>query len=138
MHRLEPNELFEDKVAADQFLSTQPCSVVALNCALKDFVLIEEPKKFDDELKCWTFGYLKLNDFHKVIKKYFPKVKKHIFEKQNRETLFDADYHYDAFVLAKAIACVKGHYIYVNNDTYYSYFNNDNDELVAVWFLNFK
>lgn len=31
--------------------------------------------------------------------------------------------------------CLLGHYIYIDNDNYYSFFDNDEDEVVCIWWL---
>ena len=36
---------------------------------------------------------------------------------------------------SRAIICVTGHYIYADEDTYYLFFNNDNNEVICVWYL---
>lgn len=76
-------------------------------------------------------GYLTLNDMNKYIREHI-NVKKKIYYKRNeRITLeeFLADNN------EKAIICVLGHYIFVNKQTYYSYFDNISDEVVCVWIL---
>ena len=39
------------------------------------------------------------------------------------------------FHLENAIVCCYGHFIYLNGDNYYSFFDNENDKVVAVWEL---
>lgn len=34
--------------------------------------------------------------------------------------------------------CVYGHFIYAEGPDYWSFFDNDNDEIVAIWYLKEK
>ena len=36
----------------------------------------------------------------------------------------------------KCIVCVLGHYIFVNRGDYYSYFDNEDDVVVCVWYID--
>lgn len=35
----------------------------------------------------------------------------------------------------RAAVCVLGHFIYVNGEDYWSFFNNENDPVVCVWYI---
>ena len=133
-----PCSLWKNIHFADNYLMYQPCSVVALNCALKDMGLGSEEwlDDFATYIQPKENGYVSLNDFHKAIKHFFPNAKKIYFPKKDRETLVENQAQYGAFTNRKAIVCCLGHYIYVNHNTYYSYFNNDDDLVVAIWFLD--
>lgn len=135
MNRKQPFELWENRGIADTFLSMQPCSVVAINCALRDKNYLKD-NCFDelvDDVKCYNNGYLKLADMNRALKWLMRVQEYRYFKKTERIKLEQL-----AFLVnpsGKAIICVKGHFIYANKDTYYSYFDNDNDEIVAIWYL---
>ena len=64
------------------------------------------------------------------IREHFDKVDYHYYKAFDRQCLNDYD-----FINMKAIVCVLGHYIYINNNEYISYFNNDRDKVVAIWVI---
>ena len=115
-------------------LEDAPCIVVAIYCALhygfnKQEVKVSVPVNKE--------GYCTLATMNKTIRQYF-KVSKYLyFKRKERMTLEQEDKWFGAFKDSKAIVCVEGHYIFVNGTDYhyYSYFNNDNDKVVAIWFL---
>ena len=117
MIRKEPPKSYE----------SEPCSIVALLCynGLYDKTLYEYAEQFVSE------GYMSLADMTKVIKEFFIQFKVYKYFKKNiRPFLRQLD-----FKDKEAIACVEGHYIYIKNNVYYSFFDNNNDKVVAVWYL---
>lgn len=72
-------------------------------------------------------GYATLQAVNKAIKQSF-KCKRYVYiAKNKRYTLNDFKEN------GLFIVCVLGHYLVVENKKYYSFFNNDNDEIVAFW-----
>jgi len=88
-------------------------------------------KYYSDELK--DDGYLSLDGFNRMVRKFFPVKKKLYFKRNERPTLQDylANLEDDAFI------CVKGHYIYADTycDGYWSFFDNAQDPVICVWLL---
>lgn len=41
----------------------------------------------------------------------------------------------DIHIVGKAIASVSGKYVFVDNETYWSYDDMENEEVIAVWFI---
>ncbi len=112
------------------FLETQPCSYIALVCATKDMVvpfLSVHLPKVDRK------GYCKLADMTPSIKAHFPNVRYIYVRPAWRSTLSN---FIEGHKGTKAIICVQGHFIYFDGTDYYSYFDNDQDTVIAIWMLN--
>ncbi len=104
-------------------LSDTPCFFVALSCAFGRSVY-GDPSHED--------GYVTLKDANVLIRKYF-KVKRTItYKKSERPKLKDITKGNSE----KAIVCVLGHYVYMEGRIYRSFFNNDDDEVVKIWYLD--
>lgn len=107
-----------------------PCSYVAVNSALlyggrcKDYA----PTELPDGLRS-SDGYLTLNGNNKYVRKHLPVRKRRDFKRGERPKL--KDLHLEG----SAIVVVYGHCIYVDGETYWSFFDNEEDEVVAVWEL---
>jgi hypothetical protein len=96
-----------------------PCSVVAVSCAKGE--LIMATTRAD--------GWMSLQGMNKFVRNNF-QVKKYQYYKRGERTKLK-DYNFTG----KAIAIVLGHCIYVNGNSYYSFFDNADDDVVAVWFI---
>ena len=112
-----------------------PCILVAIDQAYKcfgkefpvskifEFPLFKNNELFDKN------GYCSLRKAKECIN-YLFKVKSYKFIKgERRKPLKEYD------LMGKYIILVKGHYVASCNNTYFSTFNNDNDEVVALWEL---
>lgn len=104
-----------------------PCSVVAVGCALglTDAEAIKKllsPELHDD-------GYLSLSGMNHLARTKLPIVKRYNYKRGERLTLLKFSCNFKE----KAIVCVSGHYIYYNGEDYYSFFNNEFDDVIAVW-----
>ena len=97
-----------------------PCSMVAISCAKCE--LIEEKTSHAN-------GYMTLNDNNAFIRKHLTIVKYKYYRRNERIKLKDLH------IKGKAIVLVLGHYIYLKNETYWSFFDNEDDEVVAYWLL---
>ena len=107
-----------------------PCSYVGTGCAWEN--LYGTP--FTDETPegLHQDGYLSLNNMNTYIRSCLPIKKKTYYSKVKRPLLKDfLKEHKDPMVI-----CVLGHCIYANNGNYTSFFDNDNDPVVCVWFIN--
>ena len=104
-----------------------PCSLVAVGCAIgeKDGKVIEKATGLKDT------GYLTLNDMNKYIRSLLPIQKKDYFKRGERpklkELLEDNN--------RKAVVCLLGHYVYIDKDKYYSFFKNEYDDVVCIWWI---
>jgi hypothetical protein len=105
-----------------------PCSIVAITSAKKDLNIYTEtifPKELRED------GYLDLNVMNKLVRANLPVKKKQYFKKTERISLED----FLGINEEKCIVCVYGHYIYVNKANYESFFENEKDKIVCIWFL---
>lgn len=97
------------------------CSIVAVSCAL-GHIPEDLPTLRDD-------GWATLNVANKFIRAYLPVKKRTNYKRGERPLLKDLHLN------GKAIVCVYGHLLYLDHEVYYSFFDNENDEVVAVWEL---
>lgn len=104
-----------------------PCSVVAVGCALKI--------ASRDALRALTSpllhgdGYLSLDGMNRLVRANMAVKRRRNFRRGERPCLRDFCHGFDG----KAVVCVSGHFVYVENGNYYSFFKNGNDEVIAVW-----
>ena len=108
-----------------------PCSSVVLYVASKEFGVDYNEIRYPKTTKQ---GYCSLVDMTKALSDIF------LFDyiyytKDERFYLKDIESLSKRYGMKKAIICVRGHYIYVDDDTYYSFFPNLGDEVIAIWFL---
>lgn len=115
--RIEPSERYYDK----------PCSYVAVGCAYENIF----NKKFEVGLPSGlkNDGYLSLNFMDKFAREILSIKKKTYFKRDQRIRL--KDFLKDN--RKKYCVCVLGHFLYVNNGDYWSFFENEEDYIVCVW-----
>ena len=111
MRRVKPAEGLRDT----------PCSMVAVACAIG-----AEKAAGSVVLKD---GYATLASMNKYIRSFLPVVRQRKYKRGERPLL--KDLHHPG----RAIVCVLGHYLYLEGETYYSFFRNSDDEVVCVWEL---
>lgn len=106
-----------------------PCSFVGVGCAFEDIYKADFPGVLSEELK--EDGWLNLDDANRYIREYLPVKKKQYFKRNERSklSLFLRDN------TRKCCVCVYGHFIYVNGHDYWSYFDNEDDDIVCIWYL---
>ena len=109
------------RVQPDYALTNYACSIVAVSSAL-GYIPKNLPKLRSD-------GWATLNVTNKFVRENLP-VKKRVDYRRGERPLLK-DLHLDG----QAIVCVYGHLIYLDHETYYSFFDNEEDEVVAVWIL---
>lgn len=100
-------------------LAGLPCSNVAVSCAVGKTV-IRETSHQD--------GYMTLRDNNRFVRDNLAVKRYRYFKKTERPILRDLK-------LEKAIVCVYGHLVYLEGDRYWSFFDNENDSVVAYWEL---
>ena len=112
------------RIIPDEDLINSPCSVVAVTMAKRKRG--EEPIGYP---LLREDGYASLYVSNQYIRLNFPVKKRTDYKKADRPKLKDLH------IEKTAIVCVLGHLIYVDGDTYYSFFDNNEDSVVAVWEL---
>lgn len=124
MRRIEPRDFYYDL----------PCSVVSIGCAAESIIGKFEYgkiKQFSDRAS-ENDNYASLSSVNVQIRNFFPVKKYTYFTRVQRKPLFE---WFREKTCERAIVCVYGHFIYTDKDTYYSFFDNDADKVVAVWEL---
>lgn len=106
-----------------------PCSYVSAGCAYEDFYGEEFKEPILDGLK--SDGWSTLDNTNKYIRSLLPVIKKVYYKKSERMLLQDFLKSNEA----RCIVCVYGHFIYVNGQDYWSFFDNSNDKVVCVWYI---
>ena len=106
-----------------------PCLYVAVGTAYEKIYQTTFIKSIPDSVK--INGYMTLQNANKFIRENLPVRKYQYYTKKERPLLKDLLIKNDE----KCIICVYGHYIYVDGTDYWSFFNNMDDKVVAVWYL---
>lgn len=106
------------EVPKQSFLDS-PCLIVATSYAKGVIINEYPPMRYD--------GYVNLKDANAFIRQNVCIKKRSDFRRGERPLLKEMDLPYSAIIL------VKGHFVYWNKGTYYSFFDNDEDEVVTVW-----
>ena len=109
-----------------------PCSYVGTACAYEDLFHIPFPGNLPDGLR--KDGYLPLKKMDTYIRQYLPVKKKIYYSKKQRIPLRK----FLQYNKSPAGVCVYGHFIYVNNENYTSFFDNEEDPVVCIWYLDKK
>lgn len=120
--RITPDSKYEDK----------PCSYVAVGCAYEDIIKYCFHAAILGHIK--EDGYMTLDEANKFIREFLPVRKKVYYKRTERMSLKD-------FLKTneeKCCVCTLGHYIYVDQKNYWSFFDNENDPVVCVWYLRNK
>ena len=118
------------RITPKDFYLDLPCSVVSIGCASEtlhgsfDYGKI----KAFSEIASANDNYATLRSVNEQVRKYFNVKKYTYYTRAERKTLKE-------FRGINAIVCCYGHFIYLNGDNYYSFFDNENDKVVAVWEL---
>ena len=109
----------------DAGLKDLPCILTAVRSAGGNNPMI--PNIAED-------GYCSLRDANKYIRDTFKVRKRTDFRRGERPTLKELIKNQK--ITGPAIICVLGHFLFADGDTYYSFFKNGNDDVVAVWELD--
>ena len=100
-----------------------PCSMVAVGTATG--AVPERPYGLHLD------GYLSLDCMNRYVRANLSIKRKVQYPKANRPTLKD----FLEENTEKCVVCVKGHYVYADHNTYWSFLRNARDPVVAVWYL---
>lgn len=98
----------------------EPCSIVGIGCATGKHLHFTTSH---------ADGYMTLRDMNRIIRDNCKVKKRFDYKRGQRPRL--GDLHLEG----RALVCVYGHFIYLEGETYYSFFDNEDDEVVAVWIL---
>lgn len=118
----------------DTLFDDTPCIFVSLFTAtfsiVKTYPVLGFNKNFSGEnYPCDENGYCSLKEANRVIRALFD-VKKYLyFKRSERKKLGSLELE------GVNIVCCKGHYISTNGNEYYSFFNNEDDDVIAIWQL---
>lgn len=106
-----------------------PCSMVAMYYAYKD--IYKQYIKVDEIIRTRQDGYLALSKMNTYANLLFKVKKAQQYGSTKRFCLKEFLKSNDK----KCVVCVLGHYIYVDGKDYYSFFNNENDKVVKIWYV---
>ena len=106
-----------------------PCSYVGTGCAYEDITGKEFSAAFPDTLR--DDGYLTLDGKNKFLRQFLKVRRKVYYKRSERIPLRD----FLVMNTKKCCVCVYGHFVYVNGKDYWSFFGNENDPVVCVWYL---
>ena len=119
-----------NRVDPDERLCNTPCCVTAVVSALGYSEAIHQFMSSGNWApKMDSTGYVTLTGANRFIRSNLNVKKRVDFKRGNRLLLKDLNLN------GKAIVCVLGHYLYLDHETYYSFFDNEKDEVVSVWEL---
>jgi len=106
-----------------------PCSYVSVGVAYEN--LYGKSFEFEELSGYKEDGYLNLDEMNKFIRSKLPIKKKVYYKRTDRITLKE----FMSTNIEKCIVCVLGHYLYVEDKYYWSFFDNENDKVVCVWYI---
>ena len=106
-----------------------PCSVVGTGTAYEYLTGKDFPLTIPEGIK--ADGYLPLADEDAYIRQFLTVKKKKYFKRNERLTLAQFLRVYNG----PAAVCVLGHFLFVDNGDYWSFFDNDSDMVVCIWYL---
>lgn len=112
------------------FYEGLPCSVVSIGCAselLRGTFDYDKIRMFSEQASR-NNNYATLRSVNEQVRKFFNVKRYTYYTREQRKKLKE-------FRGITAIICVLGHFVFLNGDSYYSFFNNENDKVVAVWEL---
>lgn len=107
----------------------KPCSYVGTGCAYEDTTGKPFTAQLPADLK--QDGYLTLESMNRFIRQHLPIRKKTYYKRSERKTLSQFLENNED----RAAVCVLGHFLYVKGKDYWSFFDNENDPVVCVWYI---
>lgn len=119
-----------DRIIPDKIYEGLPCSMVAVGCAMgltekKDIVALKPSGLHPD-------GYLPLDGLNRLVRSQLRVIRTEYYKRVERPALSDWAHEH---IGQRAVICLLGHYIYFNGYDYFSYFENDDDPVVKVWYI---
>jgi hypothetical protein len=110
------------RITPPSYLIGIPCSITSVSCALGYFCL-DVPDELNPE------GYCNLKEANKYVRRNLSVKKRTDFKRGQRPLLKDLHFQ------GKAIVGVMGHFIYLDGETYHSFFYNEEDPVFVIWEL---
>ena len=118
------------RITPKDFYLDLPCSVVSIGCAsetLRGSFDYDKIRAFS-EIASRNDNYATLRSVTEQVRRFFQVKKYTYYTRAERKTLKE-------FRGITAIVCCYGHFVFLNSNEYYSYYDNANDKVVAVWEL---
>lgn len=106
-----------------------PCSYVGTGCAYENVTGMTFISSLPEGLG--KDGFLSLDNMNRFIRKYLRIRKKTYFKRAERVSLKE----FLTRFTGRACVCVLGHFVYVSGGDYWSFFDNDDDAVVCVWYI---
>ena len=120
--RIDEGVLRLKRAEPDNYLANECCAIVAIACA-KGFV----PDDMSEFVGCHR--YTSLDEMNRFVRQHL-RVKKRVYYKRGERPKLR-----DISIDGCAIICVRGHFLYLDHDTYYSFFDNEGDDVISCWLL---
>ena len=117
------------QIIPNERFNSMPCSMVAMYYAYKD--IYKQYIKIDEIVRTRQDGYLALSKMNTYANLLFKVKKAQQYGSTKRFTLKEFLKSNDK----KCVVSLLGHYIYVDGKDYYSFFNNENDKVVKIWYV---
>ena len=118
------------RITTDDIYKGLPCSVVSVGCALGIDDIFRLSDLFSGDLH--EDGYLSLDGMNRLIRANMGVKKAESYRRGERPALRDWAHEHTG---QRAIICLLGHFIYFDGRDYHSFFENDDDPVVKVWYL---
>lgn len=118
------------RITPDSKYLNMLCSYVGTGCAYENIMGKPFKAVLPPELR--SDGYLSLDAENRFIRRFLPIRKKKYFKRAERFPLRD----FLAYNKCKCGVCVYGHFIYVDGSNYWSFFDNENDPVVCIWYID--
>lgn len=117
------------RITPEKKYENLPCSFVGTGCAYEDYYGERFTEPLPEGLKG---GWLSLENLNSYIRKVLPITKKEYYKRGTRPKLKDflkENYR-------PCLICVYGHFLYAKNEDYWSFFDNEEDDIVCIWYIN--
>lgn len=118
------------RVIPDDIYRGLPCSVVSAGCALGIDDLSRLSALFSGDLH--DDGYLSLDGMNRLVRANMGVLRCEYFKRGQRPELCDFARAHEG---QRAIICLLGHFIFFDGQDYHSFFENEEDPVVKVWYL---
>ena len=118
------------RITPDNKFLDLPCAHVAIGIAYER--RFHEPFPWQSLSISRADGYCTLREADSAIRRLLPVSKKIYFKRAERMPLSE----FLGANEAHCVVCVLGHYIYAEGSTYWSFFDNEDDPVVCVWYVD--
>jgi len=118
------------RISPDNKYIGLPCSYVGTGCAYENVFKKPFAVPMIENLK--DDGWSTLENTNKYVRSVLPIKKKIYYKRSERFKLKEFLKTNDV----KCLVCVYGHFIYVDSSDYWSFFDNEEDDVVCIWYLD--